>query len=104
MPRFYIASLKMRTRPSSMENNFEIKLPIRVSPLRVCCESIIAPKAQHLPRSLFEAMGFLRDSTMFRQKLGDVFVDYMLSIKEFEFNRFMSEVTDWEHREYFSLF
>ena len=57
-----------------------------------------------LPRSLLEAIEFLRESSMFRAKLGDVFVDYILAIKAFEVNRFMAEVTDWEHREYFWLF
>lgn len=60
--------------------------------------------AQRLPSSLLEAIESLRSSAMFRNRLGPLFVDYMLALKEFEFNRFMSEVTDWEHREYFGLF
>ena len=41
---------------------------------------------------------------MFREKLGDQFVDYILKVKDSEVSRFLSEVTDWEMREYFSLF
>jgi len=63
-----------------------------------------AAAAPHLPNSLLEAIGFLRESTMYRQRLGSLFLDYLLAIKEFEWNRFMAEVTDWEHREYFNLF
>jgi glutamine synthetase len=57
-----------------------------------------------LPRSLMEAVAALRDDALFREKLGDQFVDYILGIKEAEIARFLSEVTDWEHREYFELF
>ena len=35
---------------------------------------------------------------------GRPFIDYYLRIKEAEFARFQSEVTEWEQREYFELF
>ena len=35
---------------------------------------------------------------------GKSFVDYYLRIKEAEIARYQSEVTEWEHREYFELF
>lgn len=57
-----------------------------------------------LPRSLMDAMAALRKSSMFRATLGDVFVDYILAIKEGEVSRYLCEVTDWEHREYFEIF
>jgi glutamine synthetase len=60
--------------------------------------------AEPLPRSLMEACAALRDSAMYRRKLGDTFVDYILTIKESEISRYLSEVTDWEHREYFEMF
>lgn len=61
-----------------------------------------APK---LPASLLDAVAALRGSALFRRELGDRFVDYLLTIKEFELRRFLSEeVTDWEQREYFELF
>ncbi|MCG8690419.1 MAG: glutamine synthetase family protein [Minwuiales bacterium] len=61
-------------------------------------------EAPALPQSLMEAVQALRGSEMFREKLGDQFVDYIVTIKEFEISRFLSEVTDWEQREYFDLF
>ncbi|MGH8446709.1 MAG: glutamine synthetase, partial [Solimonas sp.] len=64
-----------------------------------------AAGAQLLPRSLVEAVGALRGSELFAQQLGRRFIDYFLTIKEFELHRFLSdEVTDWEQREYFDVF
>lgn len=60
--------------------------------------------APALPRSLMEALTALREDTLFRRELGDRFVDYVLLVKEFEIARFLTEVTDWEHREYFEIF
>lgn len=60
--------------------------------------------ATALPRSLMEALSALREDALFRDKLGDTFVDYLLTLKEFEISRFLAEVTDWEQREYFELF
>jgi glutamine synthetase len=56
-----------------------------------------------LPRTLLEAIGALRDSACFREAFGDEFIDYFVRLKEFEINRFLSEVTDWEQREYLEL-
>ena len=39
-----------------------------------------------------------------RAGFGDFFVDYYLKLKQAEIDRFQSEVSDWEQREYFSLF
>lgn len=61
-------------------------------------------QATMLPRSLIEALAAFREDTVFRTALGDQFVDYFLTLKEFELARFLSEVTDWEQREYFELF
>jgi len=66
---------------------------------------LYAPSQLLLPKNLYEAMQFLRESNFFRRALGDDFVDYYLIIKESELNRFLSEeVTDWEHKEYFEIF
>jgi glutamine synthetase len=59
---------------------------------------------RRLPASIVEAIAELRQSALFRRQLGDQFVDYLLTLKEFEVRRFLSEeVTDWEQREYFEL-
>jgi glutamine synthetase len=61
-------------------------------------------KAEPLPRSLAEAAAALRSDVFFREKLGGDFIDYLLTIKDAEIARFQSEVTEWEHREYFEMF
>ena len=57
-----------------------------------------------LPGSLMEAVAALKEDRLFRDRLGDAFVDYILMVKECEIRRFLSYVTDWEHREYFEVF
>jgi glutamine synthetase len=61
-------------------------------------------KAPLLPKSLRDAVSALKDDPFFREKLGPEFVDYYTHIKNAEIDRFLSEVTDWEHREYFEVF
>jgi len=63
-----------------------------------------ATEAPALPGSLLDAVDALKASDMYRRELGDTFVDYITHIKRAEIGRFMSEVTDWEQREYFSLY
>ena len=63
-----------------------------------------ASDADQLPTNLMDAVTALDNSAMFRGAFGDQFVDYLLHIKRAEIARFMSTVTDWEHREYFELF
>jgi glutamine synthetase len=61
--------------------------------------------ARTLPGNIIDATNEFKRSALFRRRLGDTFVDYLATIKEFEIRRFLSEeVTDWEQREYFELF
>ncbi len=57
-----------------------------------------------LPRSLGEAIDHFDASPMFRTAIGDAVVDYLVTLKRSEWNRFNAAVTDWEQREYFDLF
>ncbi|GAA4743124.1 glutamine synthetase family protein [Nocardioides endophyticus] len=57
-----------------------------------------------LPRNLYQAVEALKNSDLYRRAFGDGFVDYYASMKEFEMDRFMGEVTEWEHREYFEMY
>ena len=68
--------------------------------------------ADLLPRSLAEALGYLKASKRLREAMGSAFVDYYCRIKEAEVERFdlgnkdagdEREVSEWEHREYFDL-
>jgi glutamine synthetase len=69
-------------------------------------------KADLLPRSLAEALGYLQASKRLREAMGSTFVDYYCRIKQAEVERFNlankdaaddREVSEWEHREYFDL-
>jgi len=60
--------------------------------------------APMLPASLIDSVAALKQSDFFRGELGDLVVDWFVTIKEAEIARFLSEVTDWEQREYFEIF
>jgi glutamine synthetase len=66
-----------------------------------------------LPRSLMQAMDELRASALFREALGNSFIDFLSMVKQSEIDAYLASVTgqdhltnvtDWEHREYFELF
>ena len=61
-------------------------------------------KAAMLPRTLADSLVALRESKVLRAGLGDFFVDYYAKLKQAEIDRFNLEVSDWEQREYFSIF
>ena len=57
-----------------------------------------------LPGNLMDAVDALEGSSLFRERMGDAFVNYLIGIKRHEIDRFLAYVTDWEHREYFESF
>lgn len=69
-----------------------------------------------LPKSLMEAIAALKQDSLFKAKMGEAFVDFIIRMKESEISRFLAsvaqkpeqeyleQVTDWEQREYFELF
>ena len=68
--------------------------------------------AEPLPASLAEAVAALRENACFRSGFGEGFVSYYAHLKEAEIARCRkaspstpdeSEVTEWEHREYFDM-
>jgi glutamine synthetase len=67
-------------------------------------------QAEGLPKNLEEALGALAENACFRSAFGAAFVDYYVAIKRFEVARAVkeagvstTEVTSWEHREYFDM-
>jgi glutamine synthetase len=60
--------------------------------------------APALPRSLDEALSALAINACLRAGFGDGFIDYWLHLKRAELARFNAEVSEWEQREYFSIF
>jgi glutamine synthetase len=79
-------------------------------------EDAYTAKRAPLPASLVEALNALEHDVLFRQKLGDTFVDYYLKLKRNEARRFdqfleqtgvkgmPEEPTAWEQNEYFDFF
>jgi len=61
-------------------------------------------QAALLPKILPDAVVALKDDPFFREALGADFVDYYVHIKNAEIERFQSEVSEWEQREYFEMF
>jgi glutamine synthetase len=57
-----------------------------------------------LPGSLAEALTAFAADDLLKAELGETFHHYFHSLKQFELNRFLSAVTDWEHQEYFEMF
>lgn len=57
-----------------------------------------------MPGSLMEAVEALATSELYRKTMGDEFIDHFIGMKRQEIGRFLSTVTDWEHREYFESF
>lgn len=67
-------------------------------------ESPYEADAPALPANLGEAIAALADSAVFRAGLGAAFVDYFVHLKTAEWRRYLGTISEWEQREYFSLF
>jgi glutamine synthetase len=57
-----------------------------------------------MPGSLMESIEALAAADLFRARMGAEFIDHFVGMKRNEIGRFLSHVTDWEHREYFEAF
>jgi glutamine synthetase len=60
--------------------------------------------AKALPKNLAAAIEFFAASDFYKQKFGADFVRYLTHIKRAEWERYLSTVSEWEQREYFSLY
>ncbi|WP_425411150.1 glutamine synthetase family protein [Hyphococcus sp.] len=67
-------------------------------------EEPYSSQAERLPKSITQALAAFTQSSFYRETLGEDFVNYYTLIKQAEIDRFLSEVTDWEQREYFEMF
>jgi glutamine synthetase len=66
-------------------------------------EDPYAEAAVPLPASLMAALDELRDDEAFADAFGQEVVDWILTLKRSEVERYLAEVSDWEQREYFGL-
>lgn len=60
--------------------------------------------ATALPKSMIAAVEQFDASRLYREALGNEFVDYLSHLKRAEWDRYLMTVSEWEHAEYFSLF
>lgn len=80
-------------------------------------EDPYSAEVPQLPTSLAEAVDVLEADSFYRSAFGDVFIDYLVTMKRSEVSRYeawvaenpdestyVNGVTDWEHREYFTQF
>ena len=74
------------------------------SPPAIIEENPYESDSPKLPATLWEAVGHLEKDAFFRKEFGDPFIDFILMAKKSEIDRFLSEVTDWEMREYFEFY
>ncbi|MEM7195721.1 MAG: glutamine synthetase family protein [Pseudomonadota bacterium] len=63
-----------------------------------------ADDADLLPKNLIEAVEAFEQSAIYRDALGDGFVDYLAHIKRAEWERYQMTVSEWEQDEYFNLY
>jgi glutamine synthetase len=67
-------------------------------------ENPYSSDAPALPKSLIAAIERFESSAFYRDALGADFVRYLSHIKRAEWDRYLMTVSEWEQREYFSLF
>jgi glutamine synthetase len=59
--------------------------------------------SEKLPSTLFEATQRMNKSEISRQLFGNEFVDHFIKTREWEWEQFSNEVTDWELKRYFEI-
>lgn len=67
-------------------------------------ESPYESDAVLLPKSLVAAIERFEASGFYKEALGEDVVSYLIRIKRAEWDRYLMTVSEWEQREYFSLF
>lgn len=60
--------------------------------------------APGLPKSLLAAVECTAASAFYRRAFGAPFMDYLLTIKRAEIDRYLADIGEWEQREYFATF
>ncbi len=93
-PYLYIAS-QILSGLDGVENKMDAPAPV---------EKPYEGGAELLPNNLHTAMSAFGASEFYRKTIGDEFVDYFIHIKMAEWQRYLGAVSEWEQREYFSLF
>ena len=67
-------------------------------------ENPYSDDARQLPDNLASAIAAFEASDLYRDTLGEGFVDYLVTLKRAEWQRYLMTVSEWEQQEYFGLF
>lgn len=67
-------------------------------------ETPYAEEAPRLPGNLMAALDALEADPLFATELGPEIVDWLVTLKRAEVDRYLADVSAWEQREYFGLF
>jgi glutamine synthetase len=67
-------------------------------------ETPYASEAPRLPANLMAALDALAEDPLFAAELGPDVVDWLVTLKRAEVDRYLADVSAWEQREYFGLF
>jgi glutamine synthetase len=93
-PYLYFAS-QILSGLDGVERRLEAPAPV---------ENPYASDAVRLPTSLIGAIERFEASAFYKKTLGPDFVAYLTHIKRSEWERYLTTISEWEQREYFSLF
>jgi len=80
-----------------IENKIKLKTPETVGNAYQKSEN------QNLPKTLFEATQKMKNSEIAKELFGDEFVDHFVRTREWEWQQFTNNVTDWELQRYFEI-
>lgn len=93
-PHFFFAS-QILSGLSGIEQGLTPPSPV---------ETPYQSEAKTIPTNLGEAIAAFEAGALYRDTLGDDFVAFLSHLKKAEWNRYLSTVSDWEDREYSTLF
>ncbi|WP_169569314.1 glutamine synthetase family protein [Sneathiella limimaris] len=93
-PYLYLAS-QILSGMDGIEQNLQAPAPVT---------NPYSSDAETLPASLIDALNAFRDGNFYANQLGADFVSYLSTLKQAEWTRYLTTVSEWEEREYFSLF
>jgi glutamine synthetase len=79
-----------------IEDKIEPPEPVEKDIYRMSAEEREASGVGFLPENLGQALGYMRQSKLVREALGEHLFDHFLYIKGQEWNEYRSQVTDWE--------
>ena len=88
---------------AGIRNEYDVPPPVDGNVFEMTDDQRKAKGIKTLPGSLFEAIQMAEDSDILRLALGDRVMDTLLTNKRIEWERYRSQVTDYEIREYLPM-